>query len=86
MDKLTQKYSNRINLQPLFCMMLGFTFLGCVGHYVNHKIKVIEPAWVEEYGRDYPVKVMLAPKRFYYYQKWVNLLGRRYEYKYYADE
>ena len=65
---------------------LFFTLLGCVGAYVNHKIKVIEPAWVSEYGRDYPAKVAISIKRWFKYYKWVDFTFRRYEYKYYVDE
>ena len=53
-DIFIQKYSHRWNLQPLFFLFLLSSCLGCIGHYLNHKINVIEPKWVEDYGQDYP--------------------------------
>ena len=65
---------------------LLFTFIGVVGAYVNHKVNVIEPVWVSEYGKDYPAKVVVGFKRWLKYHKWVDFTFKRYEYKYYVDE
>ena len=43
-------HSPRWNFQPLFILFLSGTWLGVIAYYVNHKIMVIEPNWVEDYG------------------------------------
>jgi hypothetical protein len=58
-------------------MMLGFALLVCVGQCVNHIVKVIEPTWVEEYGKNYPVKVMLTQKKILLLSKMGEFTGKK---------
>ena len=65
-DEMLHKYSQRINLQPVFILFMLGQLFGCTLYYLNHKLRVIEPHMVEEYGRDYPMKRVLLPLRYYY--------------------
>ena len=66
MDELLYKYSQQFNLKKLLYVFLFGQLCGLFAYYLNHKIRVIEPHMVEEYGRDYPVFVRL---KFYRLQK-----------------
>lgn len=47
-------HGQRTNYQPLFFLGCGFMMLGHLAFYVNYRINVVEPKWVENYGQDVP--------------------------------
>ena len=68
-EQFLHKYSHRWNLQPVFFVFLLGTWAGCVAFYIRHKIFVIEPKWVEDYGQDYPVyKALWLQAKFEYWR------------------
>ena len=85
-DLLIHKYSQQIYLQKVFVIFLIGQVFGALLFYLNHKIMVIEPHMVEEYGRDYPHKRNLLPVRLYheYRIKWFYF--QQYNLTYFYDE
>lgn len=47
-------HGQRSNVSKLAWCSLFFLYLGTIAHYVNYKINVVEPKWVEDYGQDVP--------------------------------
>ena len=79
-------HASRWNLQPLFALFTFGTLLGIVGNYVNHKLYSIEPAWVKDYGSDYPAKRLLWISRFAYYHQIASYHFQMYRLQYFVND
>ena len=85
-DEQFHRYSQRLNFQSLFYVFMSGQVLGFIVYYLNHKIRVIEPHMVEEYGRDYPAYVTPLYHRLYYEWRIKLFYFQLYNLQYYVDE
>lgn len=49
------KHSHRASTWRMWGLALFSMYLGSLLFYVNYKVNVVEPKWVQDYGQDVPV-------------------------------
>jgi len=80
------RHSHRTDASKMAFLAAFCFYLGTIGFYLNYKIKIQEPKWVEDYGQDVPAfkKFRLVHNLQYYRALYIHFY--RYKVFHYIEE
>ena len=85
-EKYMHRYAHRWNLQPLLPLFLAGIWVGCMAHYVNHKINWKEKYWIRELGCDYPITYRPWLSAQLHYHRIASFHFQLYKFFFFAEE